>query len=298
MGFLIIASLLFSALAVLVMVLVVFRHWKEIRLLDPQSIKEVREGQKRDELLLQRIDRLAKEKIAPVHRAALKMGELGARAAEKLQERMRHLEQFYAQAKTPFSGTTSSQTERINMLVHEGRAFIRDLKWADAERKFIEVLGIDARNKEAFNGLGLIYLKQKMFTQARETFEFLVRSKQADDVAFASLAEIEELEGHLGRAEEMRRKAVESRPRLPNRQAELAELYLKLQLPAKAWPHAKRAADLDPKSSRYLEVSLDTAILLGNRNEAKRRYDRLRLLSEDPSTLQGYKDRIDALPLA
>lgn len=287
--------LLIVAAAIIVMAVILLRHWKEIRLLDPDSIKEERERQKRDALLLQRFERLGSEKFGPVkavfQRVILELKK-GYHAAYI---RLIQVEKFYKHAKAPFATMAAPMKDRIKLLLNDARSLSRDLKWADAERRYLEVLTIDQRNLDAYKGLGAIYLKQKLYPQARETFEYLEKTKKADDVCYAALAEIAEAEGDMTRAEEMRKKAVELRPRLPNRHAELAELYLTLKQYEKAREHAKRTTELEPKSARYLELSLETAILLGDRNEAKRQYDKLRLLSEDRSKLQSLKERIDAM---
>jgi tetratricopeptide (TPR) repeat protein len=292
---LLIILLSITALSVIVMAGLVLRHWKEIQLLNPDSIKEERERQKRDDLLQQRFVRMTKEKVGPIKAVVLR----GTTEVKKLYHAVYlkyvRLEKFYSQAKSPFAAVAPSVKDRIKLLLDEARSLARDLKWADAERRYLEVLGTDQRNVDAYKGLGMIYLKQKLYPQARETFEYLVKSKKADDIAFAALAEIEEAEGNMTAAEAMRRSAIEVRPRLANRHADLAEFYVARDQVARAWPYAKRANELDPKSAKYLELSLEVAILLGDRNEAKRRYDKLRLLSEDQPKLQALKDRIEAI---
>ncbi len=292
---LLIILLSITALSVIVMAVLVLRHWKEIRLLNPDSIKEERERQKRDELLQQRFVRMTKEKVGPFKAIILRATTDVKKFYHAVYLKYVRLEKFYSQAKSPFASVAPSVKDRIKLLLDEARSLARDLKWADAERRYLEVLGTDQRNVDAYKGLGMIYLKQKLYPQARETFEYLVKSKKADDIAFAALAEIEEAEGNVSAAETMRRSAIEVRPRLANRHADLAEFYIAHDQVARAWPYAKRANELDPKSAKYLELSVEVAILLGDRNEAKRRYDKLRLLSEDQPKLQSLKDRIEAI---
>jgi tetratricopeptide (TPR) repeat protein len=284
-----------GVLAVIVMAVILLRHWKEIRLLNPDSIAEERERQKRDELLLQRLSRVKSQKVAPFK--AILNGIIFAvkTAYHAAYIRLVRLEKFYKQATAPFAMMAPSTKERVKALIDEARSLARDMKWADAERRYLEALQVDNRNVDAYKGLGIIYLKQKLYPQAKETFEFIFKSRKADDVVYAAMAEIAEAEKDYIRAEEMRMKAVELRPRLPNRHAELAEFYMDRQEITKAWPHARQAAQLDPKSSRYLELSLETAILLGDREEARRRYDKLRVLSEDRPKLNALKERIEAM---
>jgi tetratricopeptide (TPR) repeat protein len=205
------------------------------------------------------------------------------------------LDRFYKQAKAPFASIAPSMKDKVRTLLDEARSLGREQKWADAERRYLEVLGMDDRNLDAYKGLAAIYLKQKLYPQARETFEFLIKTKKADASCYAGMAEIYEAENDLPEAEEMRLKALELQPRLAQRYVELAEFYLDHNGPDKAWPHLKKAVELEPKSGKYLELTLDTAIQLGSREEARRLYDKFRLVSEDRPKLQVYKEKIDEL---
>lgn len=274
---------------------IVFRHWKEIRLLNPQSIAEERERQKREELLMQRLSRMRLEKIAPFKAIVNRAIFIVKTAYHGVYVRLVKLEKFYKQAKSPFAVMAPSVKDRIKVIIDDARSLVRNMKWADAERRYLEALSIDPHNFDAYKGLGTIYLKQKLYPQAIETFEFILKSKKADDMTYAALAEIAEFEGKMAKAEEMRLKAVEFRPRLANRHYELAQFYHDRKQPQKAWLPIKKSTELEPKSAKYLEISLETAILLGDRAEATRRYDKMRLLTEDRQKLHNLKERIDGM---
>jgi len=273
----------------------VVRHWKEVRLLDPLSIKEERERQRREALLQRRFARMNADKIQPLRRLGAHLKRSAMRLYKRTEERLQAFEAMYKNIKHPLAAMAPTIRERMNTLLHEARTLMRDLKWADAERRYLEVLSLDQRQAEAYKGLGQIYLKQRLYPQAKETFEFLSKIKQADDATFAGLAEIAEAETDFKRAEAMRIKAVECNPRQAHRHAQLAQFYLARNEPNKAWPSAKRASDLEPTSAKYLEVSLEVAILLGDRKEARHRYDRLRLVSEDRTKFQSLRERVEAL---
>lgn len=284
-----------AALCAAAAVFVLYRHWPEIRLLDPDSIKEEKERQKRNELVQERFKRFQTGKIAPLKYMYQRAVYEGKTAFHRAYLKLVQLNKFYEQAKAPFAKVAPSQRERMKTLLDEARSLARDLKWAEAEKRYLEVLLMDNRNAEAYKGIGLIYLKQRILPQAKETFEYLIKMEQADDSVYAGAAEIAELENDLITAEDMRRKAVELRPRLSNRQAELARFYLERGDAAKAWPAAKRAADLEPKSAKYQELALECLILLGDHAEAKKKYDKLRLLSEDHQRLQKLKERLEKI---
>ncbi|MEK7116225.1 MAG: hypothetical protein AAB879_02405, partial [Patescibacteria group bacterium] len=283
-------------LAILVVVVILFRHWKELRLLDPHSITEERERIKRTELLEQRFERLKAEKIVPLQQLTARIAEEGKRTYRRAVKRLSELERFYKQAKSPFAMLAPSVKERIHLLLADAASLAHELKWADAERRYLEALTIDARSVDAYKGLGMIYLQQKLFSQAKETFEFIVMSKKADDVVYASLAEIADADGDVQKTEEMRVKAVEANPRLAIRHAELAAFFLAHGDTAQARASAATCIEIDPSSPRCLELSIEVAILSGDHTEAKRRYDKLRLVSDDQEKLKSFKEKIERIP--
>jgi tetratricopeptide (TPR) repeat protein len=276
-------------------VFIVARHWKEIRLLDPMTIKEERERQKRENMITRRFERVRADRMMPIKRLGRHLHRKAKEAYTKTYQRMQSFEALYHNAKSPFASLAPSTRDRIKTLVTEARSLVRDLKWAEAERRLLEVLSLDQRHADAYKLLGQMYLKQKLYPQAKETFEFLIKLKKADDASFAGLAEIAESDEDFAKAESMRLKAVEVSPKQSFRYAELAAFYLSRNEPAKAWTFAKRASDLEPTSAKYLELSLDIAVRLNDRAEARRRYDRLRLLSEDRSRFQTWREKVEAL---
>jgi tetratricopeptide (TPR) repeat protein len=284
-----------AGIGLIVSATLIGRHWKELRLLDPLSIKEERERRQRDALIQRRFERLHADKIEPFRKIGERLKQAARKSYHRTYERLQAFEALYKNIKHPFSAVTPTTRDRIQTLLRDARSLIRDLKWADAERRYLEVLSIDTHQAEAYRGLGEIYLKQKLYPQAKETFEFLVKMKEADDGTYAGLAEIAEEQGDLEEAEDMRLKAVEHNPRQAHRHAQLAEFYIEQDEPTKAWPSAKRASDLEPMSAKYLECSLEVAILLGDRKEARQRYDRLRLLAEDRTKFQSWREKVEAL---
>lgn len=285
-----IASICFVA-----MIFLVVKHWHEIRLIDPDSIKEEKEKKKRDELVKERFKRIQSGKVEPIKTMYRRFVFSSKTAFHRSYLKLVNLNRFYEQAKHPFAKVAPSQDERVKLLLDEARSLARDLKWADAEKRYLEILLMDNRNSDAYKGIGLIYLKQKMMPQAKETFEYLLKVKQVDDIVYASLAEIAAFNKDKRQEEIYRMKAVQLRPRLANRQAELAKFYIEQGAYKEAWPSAKRATDLDPKSAKYQELALECLIEMGEAVDAKRQYDKLRLILDDQPKLAKYKERIEDL---
>lgn len=287
--------LVVALIAVGVAVSLVVRHWQDIAMLDPSSLKDEQERQRREALILRRFERMRSEKVRPFKRIGRELGQLFDKSYQRLQQRVQTMEALYKTAKQPFAAVAPLTRERIKSLLTEAKSLARDLKWSEAERRYLEALTIDPRHADAYRGLGHMYIKQKLYPQAKETFEFLLRMKKADDATYAGLAEIVESEGRLDEAAALRIKAVSMSPRQPFRHAELAEFWLRHEDPKKALGAAEQAVKFEPTSARYLELSLEAAILVRDRREAERLYDRLRLLTQDSSRFRSWKEKIEAM---
>lgn len=274
---------------------IVVRHWNDISLLDPASLKDEQERKRREDLIMRRFERMRSEKLLPWKRIGRGVGIAIDRGYKQLQERVRSMEALYQSAKQPFTATAPSTRDRIKTLLSEARSLTRDLKWSEAERRYLEALALDGREADTYRGLGHMYIKQKLYPQAKETFEFLLKMKKADDATYAGLAEISESEGKTEEAAKLRLRAVDMSPRQPHRHAELAEFYLRHEQAKKALAAAEAATKLEPTCAKYLELSLEAAILIRDHKEAERLYDRLRLVSDDTSRFRSWKDKIEAI---
>lgn len=288
-------TLTIAGISAFVCAMIMKRHWKEIRLLDPDSIKEEQIRQKREAIIKQRFDRVRSAKIAPM-KAVIQQGLfLGKKTFHASYLKLIQIDRFYKQAKAPFALMTPSTKDRIRTLLDEARSLARDLKWAEAERRFLEVLTIDDRNLEAYKGLATIYVKQKLYAQAKETYAFLLKIKKADATCYEGLGQIAEVEHDLIKAEEMFRKALSLQPKSSHYYAVLAEFFLSKHDSATALSFAKQAVELEQKSPKYLETLLEIVISLGQREDARRYYDKLRLLSDDQVKMHSFKERIEEI---
>lgn len=288
-------AFLIAAAALALVVSILWRHWDKIRLFDPESLKEEQHRQKRAELIRRRFERMRSDRVQPFKRFGRQLARAASQSYQSMYERLQAFEAMYKNVKNPLAAMAPSTRERIKLLLSEGRSLTRDLKFADAERRYLEVLALDARQEDAYKGLGQIYLKQKLYPQAKETYEFLVKIKKADDAVYAGLADIAEAEGNPSQVETMRLKAVQTSPRQAHRHAELAQHYLDRHQLVHAKEAVVRAIDLEKNSAKYTELALEIALERKDLKEARLRFDRLRVLSDDQTRFQAWREKIDAL---
>jgi tetratricopeptide (TPR) repeat protein len=281
------------ALAAAATIAVIFaRRWSQIRLLDPETIRAEKERRARDRVTRQRFDRTMKRWSVPFRQTGKRtMGRIGA-AFARLESRLKEASGVEDEAgRTP----SAARAERVARMLREAASLEAGGEAARAERVYVEILKLNPRQRDAYRGLGLLYLANRQFRQAKETFDFLTRIGGADGEVFAGLATIAEANGAFTEAETMRKRALEVEPDSAKRHGELAAFYVRRENPRLAWASAKRACELDPSSGEFLEISIASAILLADRKEAEARYERLRLMGYDRSKLQRLKEKLDAV---
>ena len=75
----------------------------------------------------------------------------------------------------------------------------------------------------------------------------------------------------------------------------LAELLLKTGQPATALEAVRSAIALEPKNPKYLDLLLETAILVNDKDLAEQTFSELRLVNPANQKLAGFKERIDKI---
>lgn len=285
--------LIIAIAAAIVIAVVLFRHWKEIRLLDPDTIRSEQERKVRDRIVKQRFDRRLRRVVGPVQRAGHGLVERLTRTVRQVEERLAH-----SAGVKPFGATEADEgglNEETRALLNEAEKRATDGRAADAERMFLEVLRHDSRQVRAYRGLALLYAAQGQTGQAKETFTFLEHIGGCDDACWSAWAGLAEREGNLTDAETFRKRAVEAAPKQAVRHAELASFYMQHGSPAYALASARRAVDLEQDNPQWLELCVESAILLPDPAEAQRRLEQLRSLSHDRGRIYAYQQKIAAL---
>ena len=98
-----IVAFVVAALALGAAIYLIARHWKEIRLLDPLSIREEQHRQQRETLIMQRFDRLRAEKFQPAKLLGRKLKRSVSGAYSRVFERLQALENLYQNVKNPLA---------------------------------------------------------------------------------------------------------------------------------------------------------------------------------------------------
>lgn len=246
-------------LAMLILFILLIRKFPQLRVVDPSTSRANRSKGLKYELLRQRLSRESEKRLASARgivggpMRALQNAVRGA--AGKLQA----LERSYsARQKAPHAVLGHAE---LRALLDEGHKLAEQERYDAAEKKFVEVLSIDPKNKDAYEDIGRMYMRMKELNQAKEAFRHLLKLSRDDASALVSLGEIALLENDA----------------------------------AQAFTYFSRAKNISPNNPRYLDFFIDAAIRKEDVLEATMALDHLRAVNPDNKKIAQFEERITDL---
>ncbi|MDP2631659.1 MAG: tetratricopeptide repeat protein [Candidatus Uhrbacteria bacterium] len=230
----------------------------QLRILDPGSLPESQTKQLKYELLRQRVERAGTKHVKRAQESVIRpvgrgLQDLVRRVAGKLTA----VERKYQARQKSTSGEKVDKATIEQMLV-DGEKLMNDQEWDKAEKKLIEVIGADPKNKDAYETLGRLYLQRKDLELAQETFTFLKKLSPEDASVIASLGEVAERRGQ----------------------------------DMEAFEFFKEAAKLSPKNPKYLDFLIDSAINVGDVHTAQTTLDRLSEVNPENKKIELFEQRL------
>ncbi len=138
-----------------------------------------------------------------------------------------------------------------------------------AEHLYLEAIKTDPNNKEAYEGLGRLYLQEKNYKEAAETFKFLTRLDPKRDTYWSnlglSLYSIQEYRD----AAKAYEKAVQMNGKIPARWVNLSLCYEAMHDLPRMIKALNQAVQLDRRNINYLLMLSDAYLKYGNRVRAE-----------------------------
>ena len=238
------------------------RKIPQARVIDVTNIPSERFRLVKEQILLGRIKRIYVSKL-------LKAKELAWPLARKLQmfmrmtvRRLMALEKYYEQMKSkPVGAMHALGSEAVRRMLDEANEFMKQEKFIDAEKRLIEVVSHDARNIDAYEMLGNLYVKTKRLDEAKETFGFVLKMDPNDASVLTSLGEIVLGDSDARGALEYFEHAIAKRPNNP----------------------------------KYLDFYVTAALAAGEIEKAREGIDRLRSANPENQKLVEFEEKLSQL---
>ncbi len=281
---------------------IIARRFPQLSNLDVQGLPEEQAARKKREIIGKRVDEQTRnfqsvlsKRLQPLATPWRKL-QLRFRVYVGKMERLWHHEEAIKKAANPPEQLNDADKEqKLLQLIQEGNNSLNHEHYEQAEESFIAAIKINQNSAAAYRGLADTYFAKENYTEAKETYRFLLQLEPDNDSVLAKLGEIAEQQGNTEEAIECYQQAVVLNDLLSPRFYHLAELLIKVKEPAAALEALRSAIELEPKNPKYLDLLIEVAILLGDKKLASEVYSELRLVNPENQKLDSFKSRIEEL---
>lgn len=252
--------IIFLVASVVVAAMIIIKKISQLRIMNVSALPEEKIRQVKDLILEQRFQRAMKEKFGWLVKLGVKFWKEFNRHGRRLVQRVNSIEQHYRKMQKN-AVPVSSDAEIIRKMMEEAGELVDKEEYFEAEKKYIEILSQHPKHVKAYEALGHLYLLDRKFEQARETFSFALKLNPNDASVHAALGELETKEGKA----------------------------------AAALASFTKAAEIRPNNPRYLDFLIEAAIAAGNAAEAQRGLNKLKEVNPENQKLSDFEERITGL---
>lgn len=266
---LIVVSIITIVLAIAVILVIIIKKFPALAILDAANIPGEKEAKFKQQIIKARVERDMARWSGFLGRIWLFISKRLSSSIKAQQENLKKIKTNYQlNIKMPWL----EKQKKIRELLAAAEEFLRKEDEKSAEEKLLEVISLDQKNLGAFFQLGELYVNQKKWSEANQTFSYalkLARQRHDDNGAgditlqriYFAQAEVEKEAGNLDAALENIREALE----------------------------------LEPNSPRYLDLILYLSIMRKDKALAQESWEKLAAVNPENQKLEKWKEKIEAL---
>ena len=272
---------------------VLVKKFPQLKLIDLSTMAKERHAEVKSRIMKDRFDRslgaIAGKTATVTAKASGRVKGLYERAYGSLKKMEARMDGGKAGAARPIPAVDAT------IGLEEAQKAGQEERYEDAERMYIELLKQDAKHVDAYRGLAELYIDQKLYDQAAETLEFLLRLTGDDDRALGRLGQVEASRGNFQEAEARYLRSIELSANATAYRADLGRVYLAAGEAKKAQEQFRTALQAEPHHPKYLDYFLEASILVGDPDSAREALGALQEVNPENAKLADFRARIEAM---
>lgn len=280
-----------------IILIIAARHMPQAAVLDVSTLPEEREARLKSTILETRLLRKFNSFWRSIAAVFIPGKVLIENLYKKISKSLRRLERAYHfHASSGLPDSTKKNELKLQELIDKAQADFASDKLDEAEKSFLSIIKLNPAELLAYEGLGKIYIKRQEWDAGRETFEYIAKNWPQHDQAFALLALIEDVTGHLDKAKNLYLHALSINNEAVEYHLNLAEVYISLDEKEKALSSLQKAQALEPNNPKVLDQLLQASILVGNKSLAQEVFDKIKKVNPEHGKLEELEEKIKQLP--
>jgi tetratricopeptide (TPR) repeat protein len=171
-------------------------------------------------------------------------------------------------AKDTVQISSNGGPQLIERLKIDADNLMQNEEYEAAEKKLIEIIGLDSKDVGIFVKLGHLYFERKNYQEAVQTLEHSLK-----------LCEVQGREGCD----------------LSNIYYDLAQVFESMENIGEAQAYIKKAVNVEPNNPRYLDMKLRISIMLKDKVNALEAFEKLLDVNPENQKLIDFKKQIDEI---
>lgn len=258
-----------------IIVVIIVRKFSVLASLDIDSIQAEKEAQFKEQILSNRLKRNIIRYSSKMGNVMKPIGGAMLDLSKKSVDKLKDFKENYNKEEKQINSE-----EDLKDMSKEAEELIKEERLDEAEKKFIDIISSDSQNLEAFKGLGKLYVEKKQYSEAKQSFEHIIKLLENDELNPSSDPENQE------------KTDVKY---LASVYYELSLVYKESEESRKALDNIKRATDLEPNNPRYLDMKLEISIINEDKGTALDALDKLKEVNPENQKLAEFEEKIREL---
>lgn len=276
-----IIPLIIILISLSIIIVIVVRKFSVLASLDVDTIQEERELKMKEQIIGTRIKRNFFKYYSKIFRFIVPIGEAITKFFRWSYGKLTDYRENYKDSRA----SQENETALVERLMTEARDLVKRENFEDAEKKYIEIIGLEPRHVRAFKELGQLYYIRKDFNEAKQTYEHVLK-----------LMENELSNSSIDRASHG------NSPESIELNSQIASIYFEYSLVNKSLETYKeaqktinQALKIEPNNPRYLDTKLEISIINKDKGSALDAYDKLKEVNPENQKLEDFKKEIDEI---
>ncbi len=260
-------------ISLIIIIFIIGKKFPELKILDVSTIVEVKESVVKKKILEMKWKRAITEWRGALKKIAKPILDAFFHFFRGLYRKVVQLEKKYSQESLEKKESSIDSEVRIEKYLLEANGHKNQGRFLEAEEAYIKALEIEDKNILAYQGLGELYLENKDYAKARETFSFLTKLlsvHRADD------------DNHFLHT-------------LSQGYAQLGEIERHLNNMESSIKYFKKALQLEPNNPRYLDLLLHLSIIVKDKKLAQRTLRQLKKTNPDNNKIEEFEQKISEI---
>ncbi len=248
-----IIPLVITVLSLAGIIFIIVRKFPMLAAINVGSIKSVQEAAKKERIVALRLERKIIGVGKFLSKLFLPVGKFLKNFFKKIYNKVSGWEKSYATKKEKKVEAPDELEQKIKTLFFGVEELVREGKFEDAEKKCIEIIALDHKNILAYKKLGAVYLEQKNYDNARETFKHILKLNPDDVETIIDLGSLQKLRGENEEALASFRRAAEIEPTSPKNLDFLIEMSIIVKNKDLAEETLKKLKEVNPENQKLAE---------------------------------------------